>query len=245
MLLPLLIAVATAHPGADQRPHAQGCQDLAQMFRRSAALSAEARLDEATAEIDEAARCGADPDETALAYAEISLLQHRPQDALTHLDIISMDAAAVYVARSDALSELDRPSEAADARLLAVSRMSHLPPDLILRTAHLLERADRLLEARAVVDEGLLLSSAASLQLEAIRLAEAHDPEDALRRLDRLPETASWLQRRGDVLVRLGRGEEARLAWTAALDLARQGRTSRMQHAQIATLTHALENLTP
>ena len=215
------------------------------MFRRSAALSAESRLDEAMREIDEAVRCGADPAETALAYAQIALLQGRPQRALSLLDPLPHESAGVYVARSDALSELDEPSAAADERLLAMAQMARISPDLILRTAHLLERAKRLPEALAVVDEGLALAPSAALQVEAIRLTAALDPHRALARLDRLPPTASWMQRRGEIQISLGRDDEARIAFTQALALAREGRSSRMKHAQIATLSSAIETLKP
>jgi len=245
MLLTLITLTAIAHPGADQRPAAQGCAEIAQMFRRSAALSAEARLDEAARELDEAARCDADPSEVAVARAELAVLRGEPERALELLDSIRYDSASARVTRSDALSLLDQPSLAADERLLAIARMPQVPPDLFLRTAHLLEHAGRLPEALATVDEGLKATPATSLQVESIRLAAALDPQRALQRLDRLPETAFWLQRRGEILSSMGRVDEARVALGAALDLARQGRPSPSKRDQVATLSRAMERLEP
>jgi len=244
MLTVLLTVAALAHPGADERLIPEGCEDVAQLFRRSAALSAESRLDEAEQEMHRAARCGADPDEVNLTLAEIAVQDARPSWALSLLEkIASADHPAAQVVRSDALAAMGQPSEAADARLLAIVQMDYAAPDLLMRTAQLLETADRLPEALAVVDEGLAMAPAASLQVEAIRLAVLLNPERALARLYQLPETAMWMQRRGEILSDLNRHDEARDALKAALELAENARSSRAQREQIATLTLAIEGL--
>ena len=72
---------------------------------------------------------------------------------------------------------------------------------------------------------------AASLQFETIQLAAQINPERALARLDDLPTTAIWLQKRGEILAELGlsaellerrastlsEGEQQRLAFARSL----------------------------
>ncbi len=242
----LLVTAALAHPAADDRFVPEGCEDVPQLFRRSAALTAESRFDEAKQEIHKAAHCGADPAETQLVLADIAVKDNRPAYALSLLDkITTADLAGALVVRSDALAAQGLMSEAADFRILAISRVEHAPPDLLVRTAQLLEDAGRLHEALMAVDVGQSFAPASSLQSETIRLAAIIDPERALSRLDALPRTATWMRRRGEILMELGRQSEARAALSEALELTQRGRSSPRQREQIASLNLAIESLKP
>lgn len=246
-MLPLLLIVsALAHPGADERRLPDGCDDVAQMFRRSAALSAESRLDEAEGEIHKASGCGADPAEVALALADLAVRGSRPAFALSLLEqITSAEHPMVHVVRSDALAALDQPSLAADSRLLAIAQLDLVTPDLSLRTAQLLEAARRLPEALSVLDHGLGDNPSPALQLEAIQVARQLNPERALARLEQLPETPTLAQMRAEILADLDRPAEAKSALRDALALAEKSRPSPKQRELVASLTLAIEGLRP
>ena len=118
---------------------------------------------------------------------------------------------------------LGPPDEAARALRVAIDGMKSPTPDhvLALRDA-LLASGDRA-GAVAALDFGLTrVGLVPSLALPALDLElELGRNEDALRRVDALlatnPRNEAWLARRGDVLDRLGRRDEARLARADAL----------------------------
>lgn len=120
------------------------------------------------------------------------------------------------------LGELD----AALADLAVAALLDDAPPDVDLARARLLADAapPRLDDAIAVLDEGLARRGPiVVLQLAAIDLEERRGEIDAaLARLDSItaasPRKEPWLSRRGDLLRRAGRDDDARDAYRAARD---------------------------
>ena len=119
-------------------------------------------------------------------------------------------------------------------------------PDLYLSRSRALARSapERIDEAIRGLDEGIaLLGGPVSLQLEALGLEERSGRTDpALRRLDRIASLAGrrevWLARRGDILAKAGREEEAVAAYREALaELERlpDGRRSRGAFRKVET----------
>jgi tetratricopeptide (TPR) repeat protein len=128
--------------------------------------------------------------------------------------------------RARARTALGRPLEAADDLTNAIEAAgSGADPEWYLDRAAALAAAGPSHRATAIagLDEGrarlgpLLLLDLAALDLEVA----GGDLRAALARLDRIaagaPRREQWLVRRGEILERLGRPDEARLAYAAAL----------------------------
>lgn len=120
-----------------------------------------------------------------------------------------------------------RPLEAA-ADYAKVIRLQRKPEvEYIHEYASALEQAGdaHIPEAIAVLDEGLAkLGPVPTLQLRAIELEVARkDFESALKRLDKVSAGSarkeSWLERRGDILLKAGKGEQALHDYKAAIAL--------------------------
>ena len=105
----------------------------------------------------------------------------------------------------------------------ALARMPDAAPDVHVERVRALRAADGHAAAMAALDEAIgrfgplvtLLSEAVDAEVAAGRL------EEALRRIDRALEVVGrkdrWLLRRGGILERLGRRDEARAAYATAL----------------------------
>lgn len=159
------------------------------------------------------------------ALAALALATGRTAEAAAHLDralaVDPQDADALLL-RARAHSATGR-RDAALADLNAVLELVANPP-----AALYLERAALISSVPAAVrslDEGLtrLGPNVLVLQLRALALEETSgDIEAALARLDRIAQQSErqeiWLKRRGDMLTRAGRREEARAAYSAALE---------------------------
>ena len=107
-----------------------------------------------------------------------------------------------------------------------VKRLERPEPEIYLERAAALAAAggNHLNEALQGLNEGLAkLGPVMTLELAALDLElKLSRFDDALRRVDRLAATArrqeSWLTRRGDILVQLGRTDDARVAYLKALE---------------------------
>jgi tetratricopeptide (TPR) repeat protein len=129
----------------------------------------------------------------------------------------------VQILRAKACMALGRPADAARAMRVAIDGMKNPTPDHVLALRDAALAAGDRAGAIAALDLGLTrVGLVPSLALPALDLElELGRNEDALRRIDVLlatnPKNEAWLARRGDVLDRLGRREEARLARADAL----------------------------
>jgi tetratricopeptide (TPR) repeat protein len=127
--------------------------------------------------------------------------------------------------RASALFALGRPLEAARDLDVAVAHQPvPLPGTYLARARALADAGDAYLdEAIAGLDAGIaVLGPVVALERAAIELELRRGAVDAaLERLDRVrlrsPRQESWLARRGEILERAGRREEARVAYVEAL----------------------------
>ena len=155
----------------------------------------------------------------------------RAGDARSALDLaiaLKPDHVGALAARGRALAALGLRLESAADFTRAIQ--AHTPPDVpdpdlyLARAAALAAAGEaHLADALRGLDEGLArLGPAVSLQLAAIDLEMRLGHHDAaLQRLDlaatRSPRKERWLARRGEILARAGRPDEARAAYEAAL----------------------------
>lgn len=133
--------------------------------------------------------------------------------------------AAGYEAHARALLALERPLEAAGAYDLAIAQQSIPVPDHYVERARAYAAAgnEHIEEAIRGLDAGLVvMGSVVSLERVSIELELRRGATDAaLARLDRItkrsPRRESWLAKRGEILVRAGRNDEARESFALAL----------------------------
>jgi tetratricopeptide (TPR) repeat protein len=145
-------------------------------------------------------------------------------DAATRFISRQPDHADARVVRARAYAQLGRRQAAAADFTSALAVRPQ--PDLYIERAKVLEGPGRgpLEQALRSLDEGLArLGPIVTLELEAIDLELRLVRYDAaLARLDgitaRAPRKDTWLARRGAILERADRPEEARAAYRAALD---------------------------
>ena len=198
--------------------------------------------------LEHAAAHGAKPIEVSALRGAIYLDAGWANMALFEADrALAIEPAQpqVQILRAKACMALGHPDQAARALRVAIDGMKSPTPDhvLALRDA-LLASGDRP-GAIAALDVGLTrVGLVPSLALPALDLElELGRNDDALRRIDALlatnPRNEGWLARRGDVLDRLGRRDEARLARTDAL-AAIQSRPDGRRGERSATLEREL-----
>ncbi|WP_414660244.1 tetratricopeptide repeat protein [Horticoccus sp. 23ND18S-11] len=156
------------------------------------------------------------------ARALLALATGHASDALTLINVALQRAPAdpdALLVRARAQARLGQ-RDAAVADLNGVLTLVATPaPELFLERAALLPPA----EAVRSLDDGVRrIGPALSLQLRALELELALGAVDAaVARIDGLADRSerkeSWLKRRGDVLARAGRIQEARASYAAAL----------------------------
>jgi tetratricopeptide (TPR) repeat protein len=118
--------------------------------------------------------------------------------------------------------ELGQPMAAIDDYTHAIERSTEPLPEYYIDRARALASQGRTTLALRGLDEGIRkLGPIATLELMAIDLELAnHHYDQALARLDKLATQGErpeiWLARRGDILERAERREEARAAYQAA-----------------------------
>ena len=134
--------------------------------------------------------------------------------------------AEAWLLRGDVLAALGQPEAGAAAYAEGIRRAAPPRPEYFLRRAKFLAAIPDIDPARvlAALDEGIAaVGPVISLVDFAITLElERRNYDAALQRIaiamEKAPRREAWWVRRGDVLVKLGRGAEAVAAYRAALD---------------------------
>jgi tetratricopeptide (TPR) repeat protein len=225
---------AAAHPGLHEQQHAvrdalaRAPEDPALHVREGRIHAEQRDWDAALASYARAVRLGADPDDVAVLVGALHLDAGAPEAARWSFeDVLDHEPqrADARLGRARAWMQLGRPDAAAPDFEAAVVAMEAPTPPYVLEWHRALLAAGAPERALAALDTGIVrLGPVPSLQLAAVDVAVLlghHD--DALQRLDRLlrlePDHPRWLARRGEVLERAGRTEEARVAYRRALDV--------------------------
>jgi tetratricopeptide (TPR) repeat protein len=159
-------------------------------------------------------------------FKGLALMQgHRWDSARAALDrFVSKepDHVLARLSRARIFMELGQPMAAVDDYTHAIERSAEPRPEYYIDRARALAGQGRTTLALRGLDEGIRkLGSIATLELMAIDLELAnHHYDQALARLDKLATQGErpeiWLARRGDILERAARREEARAAYQAA-----------------------------
>jgi tetratricopeptide (TPR) repeat protein len=224
---------ASAHDGLAERIAALSAQ-IAQspsspslLVKRAELYRENRQWNEALADLDRAERIDPTIAIVNLVRAHVHLERKNWQaaaDAATRFISRQPDHADARVVRARAYAELGRRQAAAADFTSALAVRPQ--PDLYIERAKALEGPghDALEQALRSLDEGLArLGQIVTLELGAIDLELRLNRYDAaLARLDgitaRAPRKDTWLARRGAILERAGRPEDARAAYRAALD---------------------------
>jgi len=236
-VLAALVVVALAGPARAHGPFheriAAANERVARQPRNAEALIARGELyrqhgdhDSALADFAEAARLAPANDHVELLRARTLVDANRAHQALSHLERYLArhpDSAAGFVERARAHEAVVARQAAADDWQRALELMPAPSPDDYLRRMRAQLAAGRNEAALGGLDEGIgRLGPIVSLELPAIDLElAAHRWDQALARLDRVAAQAgrkeTYLQRRGEILLKAGRREEARKTLREAL----------------------------
>jgi len=225
--------LASAHDGLAERIAALSAQitqspsSPSLLVKRAELYRENRQWSEALADLDRAERIDSTIAIVNLVRAHVHLERKNwpaAADAATRFISRQPDHADARVVRARAYVQLGRRQEAAADFTSALAVRPK--PDLYIERAKALEGSgrDALGQALRSLDEGLArLGPIVTLELEAIDLELRLNRYDAaLARLDgitaRAPRKDTWLARRGAMLERAGRPEEARAAYRAALD---------------------------
>ena len=225
--------LASAHDGLAERIAALSAQitqspsSPSLLVKRAELYRENRQWSEALADLDRAERIDSTIAIVNLVRAHVHLERKNwpaAADAATRFISRQPDHADARVVRARAYVQLGRRQEAAADFTSALAVRPK--PDLYIERAKALEGPgrDALGQALRSLDEGLArLGPIVTLELEAIDLELRLNRYDAaLARLDgitaRAPRKDTWLARRGAMLERAGRPEEARAAYRAALD---------------------------
>lgn len=204
--------------------------------------------DRALVALEHAAAHGAKPLEVTGLRGAVYLDAGWPNMALLEIDrslALEPTQPQLQVLRAKACMALGRPQDAARAMRVAIDGMSHPTPDHVLALRDALLAANDRAAAVAALDLGLTrIGMVPSLALPALDLElDLGRDADALRRIDALlatnPRNEAWLARRGEVLDRLGRHDEARAARSDALAVI-QSRPDGRRGARSAALEREL-----
>ena len=164
-----------------------------------------------------------------LARARMFLEANWPLSSLTSVDRFlarQFEHPEGLIIRARALAKLARYVEAAQDYTRAIGKVNEGRPELFLERAQALaaEGKEHVDNAIRGLDEGIQkLGPLVTLNLYALDLETEHGRyEAALKRLDgviaKAPRKETWFERRGNILFKAGRREEARQAYQQALD---------------------------
>ncbi len=228
----LLAVVAGAHPGIHEQEReadaalAENPENPDTHLSRGRIHTEKREWDAALASYSRARRLGAAQYRVALlegtAYLDAGWPQMAKECFAGILETAPNDPAA-HLGRARAWMKLDHAHEAAKDYAVAVATLPSLQPGYVLEYRDALIAADRPGDAIVALDAGIArLGQVPALQLAAVDAqVDAKQYDDALRRLELLlvtsPGHPAWSARRGEVLERAGRTEEARLAYADAL----------------------------
>ncbi len=215
--------------------------------------------DKAEADFDRAHAVDAERAARDFHVGRMRLDEQQPraaQELLTRFLRATPDHFPARIARAQAQVQLERYMAAAKDYDIALASNERLH-----RPSHYLDRAGTLLaagkkqipRALAGIDEGLQkLGPAITLQLEAIDLELARNNYDgAIERLDEIAESAkrkeTWLSRKGEILEKAGRPDEAVRCYEQTLEaiagLPASRRWNRAMQRLEADATEALDRL--
>lgn len=251
----LLLAIAplpraAGHPGIHEQEAAAESdlaahpEDPERHLTRGRVHAEKGEWDAALASYDRARRLGASGARVDLLCGAAYLDAQWPHMARASFEGVLGDEPGhptARLGRARAWMQLDHPEEAAADYRVAVARLEVLQPGYVLEYRDALAAAGAPADALGALDRGMeRLGQVPSLQLAAIDTqVEAAEYDDALRRLDlllaRSPGHPTWSARRGEILERAGRTEEARLAYVDALENIRS-RTSRRRSLRLEEL---------
>ncbi len=180
----------------------------------------------ALTDYDRAARLAPDRAEVDLMRARALLQGSQARRALSYVDRFltrHADHGAAHLLRARSLDRLGDRKAALDAYDRALAHLPTPGPDEYLERARLAQTMGLPDRALASLDEGTRrLGPIVSLELPAIEIESQRRGWDAaLARLDRLtaqaPRKETWLQRRGELLLKAGRTDEAAQAFRDTL----------------------------
>lgn len=228
LLLSLVLALpVAAHEGVHEQIE-EATHAIAQQPRNAALYLKRAELYRIHREFQDAERDylrarELDPDLYAAELAMGRMLYEagRPAEALPLLAryarLAPQDRSG-HAVRARTLMALGRAGDAIPAFELALA--PECDPSLVLEYTHALVAGNRRADALRHLDG---LPPLVTYQLAAIDIELAAGNRDgALRRMQKAEACAArkeeWMERRGDLLLKMGRGEEARAAFQAALD---------------------------
>ena len=226
--------VAGAHMSAEELQGALQAevtrhpQDPTALHNLAKAYQTAGRWDEALVAFDDAIAQGADRDECDAGRGQVLLTAGFPRLARRTFDAVVArrpDAYGVMVDRAHAWMAVGEPEKAAEDYGRALPGLARLTPENVLAHRDAWLAAHKPAEALHALDQGMSrLGPVASLQLAAIDLeSDRQQWAGALERLDQLlrqaPKSEAWIVRRGELLERLGRADDARLEFEKARTL--------------------------
>lgn len=238
LLLAVLLVVPTgwspahAHPDLDALERASGSElasrpddpglNLQQALIYRVAHKWTAALDA----LDHAREHGADPDVVGATRGQVLLEAGRPDEAWRELDRVVAQKPAAYAVlfdRGRAALACGRKEDAQRDFAEALAGLPEPRPEQVFALRDVLLALGKHDEAIRALDAGVArLGPVVSLHLAALDIElERKRSDDALRRIDALlelePRNESWIVRRGEILEKAGRRDEARAAYAHAL----------------------------
>jgi predicted Zn-dependent protease len=183
---------------------------------------------EASADFEKAAALRPDWPQVALAKSRLALSTGQFEASAAEMDQLlpkHPEYPEGWLLRARARARLGKHLDAASDYTEIVQRVERPEPDIFLERATALAATGetRFADALRGLEDGLTkLGPVMTLELAALDLQlKMKRFDDAIRRVDRLtanaPRKESWLTRRGDILARAGRANEARTAFQRAL----------------------------
>jgi tetratricopeptide (TPR) repeat protein len=226
--------LASAHAGVEELERETRAlverrpEDPQAYLQRARVLQLARQWDAALGALEAASTRGANGDEVAATRGAILLDAGRPLAALREFDRLltrQPDASGILFERGRAYLALGDADTAIRDFERAIDLSPAPQPEQIILQRDALLSLGRRAEAVAALDRGMRrIGRVASLQLAAIDLeVDLGRSGAALRRVDELlarrnPNPA-WIARRGEILERAGRRQEARAEYTRALSL--------------------------
>jgi tetratricopeptide (TPR) repeat protein len=204
----------------------------------------------AFAAVKSAVEHGAHSEEVTAERGMIFLDSGRPREAIAEFDKLlgpGVERPMIRYARGRAWMDAGESERAASDYGRAVEKMNEPTPDHVLAWRDALLAAGHREAALDALDRGMRrVGVVPSLQLPAVDLALGLNRlDDAIARLDTLlrrnPGNEAWLLRKGEILQRAGRNEEARQSFILALTYiearpaARRGERIRELERQVRT----------
>ena len=223
---------ARAHVGLDETSHALDAevahhpQDAELRLQRARVHLLMREWRAALAELDAAAKMGADRDVVGTTRGRVLLEAGKPRKARVEFDRVlgrRDDAYGTLFDRGRAWLALGDPERAADDFGRAIAGLKSPQPEQVIARRDALLLLGRRDAAIRALDEGMArIGRVASLELAAIDLEVAMgEPTHALRRIDGLlastPQNPAWVALRAELLQRAGRSGEALDEYARAL----------------------------